>query len=266
VVGIAFSLLVPVSIPNARATDLVRGVARSQASLLNELALSLASRTPHPEEVKAWFDWTEDIAQDIDAASAAVQAVEDSRRLNPRALATAKVHPGLRGAIDRLDRCLIAVRALLVVISEEAPTDTADSGRPSGSELRRAFAVVLDDLANALRAFGDLVKAEYDGGNVERVEAGLDRTLDIVRETRAVLTELVLLDVDPRNETDQWMLQGSVLTAIEQVLQELDLELTERSEAWLDRHPLLTLPIGDWLSLSRQGESRRRKRRRRRRH
>jgi uncharacterized membrane protein YccC len=266
VVGIAFSLLVPVSIPNARATDLVRGVARSQASLLNELALSLASRTPHPEEVKAWFDWTEDIAQDIDAASAAVQAVEDSRRLNPRALATAKVHAGLRGAIDRLDRCLIAVRALLVVISEEAPTDTADSGRPSGSELRRAFAVVLDDLANALRAFGDLVKAEYDGGNVERVEAGLDRTLDIVRETRAVLTELVLLDVDPRNETDQWMLQGSVLTAIEQVLQELDLELTERSEAWLDRHPLLTLPIGDWLSLSRQGESRRRKRRRRRRH
>jgi len=44
------------------------------------------------------------------------------------------------------------------------------------------------------------------------------------------------------------MLQGSVLTAIEQVLQQLDLEQSERSrDAWLDRHPLPTVPIGDWL-------------------
>ena len=248
VVGIAFSLLVPVSIPNARATDLVRSVARSQAALLNDVSLSLATQTPHPEQVKAWFDWTESIAQDIDDASAAVQAVGDSRRLNPRALATAKVHPGLRSALDRLERCLVAEQALLVVISNEAPAVDSDSGRAVASDLRQAVAVVLDDLANALRAFGDLVGAEYGGGNVDRVEEGLARTLDIVHETRAVLTELVLLDVDPRNQTDQWMLQGSVLTAIEQVLQQLDLEQSERSrDAWLDRHPLPTVPIGDWL-------------------
>jgi hypothetical protein len=267
VVGIAFSLLVPVSIPNARATDLVRRVARSQASLMNEVALSLATRTPHPEEIKAWFAWTEDVEQDIDEASTAVQAVEDRRRLNPRALATAKVHPGLRAALDRLDRCLVAERALVVVISKEAPAADGDSTGASGSELRRAFAVVLDDLANALRAFGDVVGAEYGGGNVERVEEGLDRTLDIVRETRAVLTELVLLDIDPRIQTDLWMLQGSVLTAIEQVLQELDLEHTERSsESWLERHPLPGLPIVDWLPLDKPMVGRGRRRRRGRRH
>ena len=248
VVGIAFSLLVPVSIPNARATDLVRSVARSQAALLNDVALSLATQTPHPEQVKAWFDWTEQIAQDIDAAATAVQAVEDSRRLNPRALATAEVHPGLRAALDRLERCLAAEQALLGVISREAPAAGDESDRSVASELRQAFAVVLDDLANALRAFGDLVAAEYGGGNVQSVEEGLNRTLEVVRETRAVLTELVLLDVDPRSQTDLWMLQGSVLTAIEQVLQQLDLELSERTrEAWLDRHPLPTVPIGDWL-------------------
>jgi uncharacterized membrane protein YccC len=248
VIGIAFSLLVPVSIPNARATDLVRSVARSQAGLLNDVALSLATQTPHPEQVKAWFDWTEQIAQDIDAAAAAVQAVEDSRRWNPRALAAAEVHPGLRAALDRLERCLAAEQALLAVISREAPSAGDESDRSVASELRQAFAVVLDDLANALRAFGDLVGAEYGGGIVDRVEEGLTRTLEIVRETRAVLTELVLLDVDPRSQTDLWMLQGSVLTAIEQVLQQLDLELSERSrEAWLDRHPLPTVPIGDWL-------------------
>ena len=103
---------------------------------------------------------------------------------------------------------------------------------------------MLDDVANALRAFGDLINAEY-GRNVDDVDELLTRTLDLVHETRAVLTELVLLDVDPRQQADLWMLQSSVLAAVEQVLQQLDLEQSERSsEAWLDRPRFLTLPIG----------------------
>jgi hypothetical protein len=40
------------------------------------------------------------------------------------------------------------------------------------------------------------------------------------------------------------MLQSSVVAAVEQVLQQLDLEQIERgSEAWLDRPRFLTLPI-----------------------
>ena len=245
VVGVAFSLVVPVSIPNVRATDRVRRLARSQATLLDEVALSLADRAPHPDEVTAWLDWTDEIARDIDDASAAVQAVEDSRTLNPRALVAAKVHPGLRAAIDRLDRCLAAERALLVVIGREAPSVANGLDDSSGRELRRAFAVVLDDLANALRAFGDLINAEYGGRNVDAVDELLTRTLDLVRETRAVLTELILLNVDPRKQSDLWMLQSSVLAAVDQILQQLDLEQRDRtSEAWLDRPRFLALPIG----------------------
>ena len=237
VVGIAFSLLVPVSIPSARATGAVRQVARSQAALLDEVALSLADRAPHPEEVGAWFAWTEDIGRDVDIAAAAVRTVEESRRLNPRALAADVVHPGLRDALDRLDRCLAAERALLVVIGREAPEPGDDAADRSFSpELRRAFAVVLDDVADALRGFGDLVSAEFGSANVDRVDELFVRTLDIVRETRAVLTELVLLDVDPRQQTGLWMLQGSVLSAVEEVLRQLDLEHIERrSAAWLLR-------------------------------
>jgi hypothetical protein len=41
------------------------------------------------------------------------------------------------------------------------------------------------------------------------------------------------------------MLQSSVLAAVEQVLQQLDIEQSERSsEGWLDRPRFLTLPIG----------------------
>jgi hypothetical protein len=254
-VGIAFSLLVPVSIPSARATSAVRRVARSQAALLDEVALALADRSPHPEEVRAWSHWTEDIARDVDVAAQAVRAVEESRRLNPRALAAAVVHPGLQAALDRLGRCLAAERSLIVVIGKEAPAPEGDVEPSFGLELGRAFAVVLDDVADALRSFGDLVSAEFGGGNADRVDELLDRTLDTVGETRAVLTELVLLDVDPRLRTELWMLQGSVLAAVEHILLQLDLEPTERSSApWLNRYRVPSLPLGAARPRSRSTE------------
>lgn len=242
VVGVAFSVLVPVAIPNARARDAVRGVARSQAALLDEVAAGLGRRAPHPEEVKAWFEWVEHLGGEIDEAVTAVQAAEEGRALNPRALAAARVHTGLRAVLVRLDRCLAAERALLVVISTELPgIDGADES-DAGAELRRVFAMVFDDIAGALRAFSDLVEAEY-GADRGRADEALSRTLDIVSETRAVLTELRFLDVGTEQQSDTWMLRGPVLAAVESLLGQLDLEQTERSsQAWLRRRPLAALP------------------------
>lgn len=255
VTGIAFSLVVPVSIPNRRATDRVRRVARSQAALLDEVALSLAARAPHPAEVEAWLGWAETIEQDIEEADAAVQAVEDSRRLNPRALATAEVHTGLRMAVERLDRCLAAERGLLLVIGRSAPAAPAELDDSAGAELRSAFAVVLDDLATALHAFGDLISAEYGGGNTRGTDELLARTLEIVRETRAVLTELILLQGDPRERRDLWLLQSSVLAAVEQILTQLEFEHVGSGRLpWLQRHRLLTLPSVRGRSLRWPGE------------
>ena len=253
-VGIAMSLLIPVSIPNARASDAVRRVARSQAALLDEVALTLGDRAPQPEEVNAWFDWAAHIAGEITEASAALQALQDRRRLNPRALTAAQVYPGLRSALDRLDRCLAAERALLSVIANEAPTDDVASGSGStsdggsSSELGGPFAVVLDDLASGLRAFGDVVSAEYGvAGKVYRADEAMTRTLESVRETRAVLAELMTLEVNPRERQDLWLLQGSMLAAVDQILRQLDWELPEAStQPWLSRYGLPVLPDA-WL-------------------
>lgn len=235
VVGIVFSLVVPVPIPNSRAADAVRRVAHSQAALLDEIALTLGERHLHPEEVQAWLDWTESISEDSAEAAAAVTAAEESRKLNPRALRAAKVHPGLRAALDRLDQSLASERALLEVITDEAPADPDQFDDLSG--LPRVFAVVLDDLANALRAFGDLVRAEFGSSSVDQVDEALANTLEAIQETRAVLTELIILDVDPREQADRWMLRGSVLAAVDQVLRQLELEESSRStQPWLIRH------------------------------
>jgi uncharacterized membrane protein YccC len=226
-VGIVFSLVVPVAIPNASASESVRRVARSQAALLNEIALALGDRAPHPDEIQAWLEWVRHLRSETDDAATAVQRVGESRRLNARALAVANVHPGLRAALDRLDRCLAAERALLVVIDQEAVPSLPESQEPSGSELRRVFAVVLDDLAAGLRSFGDLVRTQYGGGRVDRADEARTATLEAVREARAVLTELTLLDIDPRQHPDLWMVQGTVLTAVGQILRQLDLEYAD---------------------------------------
>ncbi len=110
-------------------------------------------------------------------------------------------------------------------------------------ELRRAFAVVLDELADGLRSFAELVDAEFGSGNPDRVDEATKQTIEIVREARAVVTELMLIDVDPRRQTDLWMLQGSVLAAVDHVLRQLDLERGEwRTEAWLARRAAPLIP------------------------
>ena len=223
VVGVAFSLVAPVAVPNARAAEAVRRVARSQAALLHEVALALGGRAPQPEEVAAWLGWTADIDGEITAASAAVRAAEESRTLNARALTTAQVHERLRAAVGRLDRCLAAEQTLLGALA------TAPAGpTPAAYELRRALAVVLDDLADGLRALGDVLGAQpsQPGHRHPPPPAGsAERLAEIVRESRAVLTELVLLDVDPRRDPGWWLVQGSMLSAVDQVLTQLDLDL-----------------------------------------
>ena len=220
-VGVAFSLLVPVAIPNATASDAVRRVARSQAALLSEIAAALGDRAPHPEEAQAWLDWTVHLRGELQDAALAVRRIEESRRLNARALAVANAHPGLQDALGRLDRCLAAERAIVVVLEQEA-VDVVGPDGPS-TELRRVFAVLLEDLATGLRSFGDAVGGAW-GGSASGVDEAIARTQESGREARAVLTELALLDIDPRASTELWMVQGSVLTAVEQMLRQLDLE------------------------------------------
>jgi uncharacterized membrane protein YccC len=218
-VGILFSVVVPVAIPNRTAADSVRRVARSQAALLDEVASTLGDRPPAAEEIEAWSAWAEHIGTEVVEASLAIRSVEESRRLNPRAFGAARLDPLLRTALARLDRCLAAERALLVVLGGPEPGAAGAPG-PSAGEVRGAFAVLLDDIARALRAYGDAAGAA-DRRPRDR-EAALARTVETVRETQAVLTELRLLDVDPRDRPDLWMLHGSVLAAVEHMLAQLD--------------------------------------------
>jgi hypothetical protein len=114
---------------------------------------------------------------------------------------------------------------------------------PYGAELRSAFAVVLHDTADSLRAFGNLVVAESEGRE-EETERALAESLEILRETQAILTELMM--VDAHRNTSAWLLRGSILAAVDQILARLNLENRARMrQQWKEeqlRRPLAQLP------------------------
>ncbi|NYJ73600.1 FUSC family protein [Allobranchiibius huperziae] len=242
VVGVAFSVLVPVAIPNTRARDAVRGVARSQAALLGQIARTLSSRAPGVEEAQSWIGSAEAIGRELAEAATAVEALEESRKLNPRALVALRIHPELRVALQRLDRCCAAERALAVLAERRAfASDGADGADAWDPNLRVVFSVLLDSLASGVHEFGDLVAAD----RVDEAEQALDRIREVVLETRARHTELVM--IDPMTDTDSWMMQGSMLAAIDQIVRQLDLEHPEQATAAWNVRPGLEWAPRTWV-------------------
>lgn len=216
-VGVGLNLLVPPTVPTKPAIAGVRRVTEAVAAPLRAAAESFADTPPTRDDVDRWLDDTRSASRVVADASDAVAQVKEARRLNSRAIGRADVEPVLRSGLDTLEAAGFASRALMLSVVNEIPLH----GREDvyGEEARKAFAVVLEDLAECVEAFGELVCAEAQGREAEAAER-LVSTLDVVGETRAILTELLF--VDGRENPSLWLLRGSVLGAVEEVLRVLD--------------------------------------------
>ncbi len=219
-VGVALNLLLPPPVPTRAASAAVRSVASREAECLLMASTSMSERPVTRAEVGGWLHEARAVAGVAERASHTVNALKDVRRLNTRAIGTTDAEPALREGLDALDHSLLAVRALFLLMVKEAPEhETPDDGY--GEEVRAAYAVVLENVAGCVEAFGALVQAEADDIEPD-VERNLADSLEVARETRAILTELLF--VDARAETSLWLLRGSILAAVEQILVPLNLE------------------------------------------
>jgi hypothetical protein len=241
-VGVAFNVLYPPAMPTRSASASVRAAADAIAGPLQAAAEALRSGPITREQIGAWLDAARAADRRVSRASAAVSSLRDSRRFNPRAIATTDVAPVLASGVESLEGCLLGVRALFVVLRTEVPTGDAPDD-PYGEELRAAFAVVLDDVGDCMNQFGDLVVAEAEDRE-EEVERRLDESLDVLRETQAILTELIMTQAE--HNRSSWLLRGSILAAVSHVLAQLDLEERARARrVWQDEQaskPLAHLP------------------------
>jgi hypothetical protein len=241
-VGIAFNLIYPPALPTRRAGRAIVDVAEATAAPLDAASEALAMGPINGEQVQDWLDRVHASNRRLTLAIETVASLKDSRRLNPRALGTTDIEPVLASGLRTLEGCLLAIRALFAVMLAEVPTEDRPDD-PYGEELRAAFAVVLHDAADCIRAFGSLVIAEVEERE-EEAERHLDESLDILRETQAVLTQLLM--VDPQENKSSWLLRGSILAAVQHVLDELNLEDRGRTrQRWKDEQrtrPLSQLP------------------------
>ncbi|CAN5596251.1 aromatic acid exporter family protein [soil metagenome] len=219
-VGVSFNLLLPPRLPIGTAVRQVREVARQEAESLRQAGWSMAQRPITRAEVATWLDEARDTADVANRARDLVTSVEEVRRLNPRSLSAPRVEPILRSGLDALDQSLFAVRAMYFTMHKEAPENrTADDGY--GEDVRAAFAVLLEHVADSVDAFGAVVEADAEGAD-EEVGRTLARSLEAGNEARAILTDLLM--VDARAETSLWLLRGSILVAVEETVEPLRLQ------------------------------------------
>jgi hypothetical protein len=241
-VGVAFNLIYPPALPTRRASRAIIDAADATAAPLDAASQALAMGPINREQVEDWLDRLHAGGLRLKSATETVASLRDSRRLNPRALGTTDVEPVLASGLRTLESCLSAIRALFTVVLTELPTEDRPDD-PYGEELRAAFAVVLHDAADCIRAFGSLVLAEVEE-HEEEAERSLDESLEILRETQTVLTEL--MTVNFQDNKSSWLLRGSILAAVEHVVDELNLENHARTrQQWKDQQrtkPLSQLP------------------------
>jgi hypothetical protein len=225
-VGVLINVLVPPHTRTRSAGAAVAEFADSLAALLERVARSIVERPVTRDEAREWLYEVRSIGGDTARVDRVLTEAHQSRRLNPRAVGTADPTPDLRNGLDALEHTAVALRAVFRSVADGAGTveeDEADDPalRSADEDLRAVFATLLTDLARSIRGFGALVRAEAERAG-EPHTAELAEALDGVREARARLTELLL--VDPGDATDLWQLHGSLLAGVDRVLAELDVE------------------------------------------
>jgi uncharacterized membrane protein YccC len=221
-VGLLVNVIFPPSVQTRTAGAAVEQFAESIARLLDRVARSLGDREPDADEVRSWLHESRRITNDIGHVERVLAEAGESRRLNPRAAGTTDSTPDLRSGLESLEHSAVALRAVFRSIADGVASESGGALHGLGNEdLRGAFAALMTDLARAVRGFGSLVRTEIDHDDGPHTTE-LAEALDSVREARALLTELLL--VDPHDAPDAWQLNGSLLAGVDRVLIELDVE------------------------------------------
>lgn len=255
-VGIALNLLVPPRRSQRKTVSAVRRAAIAVADTLEAVAVSIQSRPIIRHDAQVWLDRARAAASRAAAANEEVTQLEEGRRYNPWSIGTANVGPGLRTGLESLEDAMFAVRALLLIIRNEAP-ESAPESAPGvhgadglgvdgadglgvdglGVQVRAAFAVVLEEIARCFDAYGQLIEAEAEG-RVAGAEAYLTETLSNLRESEAFMAELVMAEVadvaESSDHKELWLLHGSILQAVHHIIATLDVGARARVRSDLE--------------------------------
>jgi Aromatic acid exporter family member 1 len=166
-----------------------------------------------------WLDDARRLNRHVPRVDRALTHAEESRRLNVRALGTPESARSLRGGLEALEYCSIAVRSLFRAIDDWVRGGMVEPDPVYAARARAAWAELLGDLAVVVHAFGALLRAEVEGSATAE-ETALADALDRLRLDRVRHAEALL--ADPREHPDLWELDGALIALVDRMLIELD--------------------------------------------
>jgi hypothetical protein len=254
-IGIAANLLFPPRVPTSDAGREIEGLADAISALLRRSADALehlaGDRGSIASAAGAWLADARRITHhDVPRVGAALLHAEQGRRLNVRAVGTPDLGPGLRHGLESLEHTALTIRSMYRALADAVEGDPAWLEDDSGPDVILGLALTCRELADAVDAFGELVRLEAaPAGEVEAADfAALRESMQGLPEARHRLEDLSTAVADPALRE----LHASVLSTVKRVQRELDLEQRVRRQLQLRR------PVRTWPTPLRPHPSRRR--------
>jgi hypothetical protein len=170
---------------------------------------------------------------EIQRADDALGEAEDSLRLRPPALRSERTAVPLRNGLETLERAALTIRGLARSITDVSLPDT--DGEALAANALDMLAEVLRRLAAALRAYGNLVRADLTTGCVPD-GSELERHLTAARQHQDRLAPV--LRHTPDATAAGWPLRGEILVHVNRLINGLRAEHigrardNERSRPW----------------------------------
>lgn len=218
-VGVLFNITVAPPVYQQPASESIENLAREQRDLLRRIGRELREGAS-AQETANWLMQGRDLDRRILEVDNMLSRVEESLRLNPRALRAPHTGMILRTGLDTLEHCTVSVRGLCRSLADLS-YEHGRAGSVYGGELADALADLLEHLATAVDGFGRMITTDITAGAAE-AEAELVGALAEARADREHIASLLLQETGREPET--WELHGSLLSNVDRLLNELDLE------------------------------------------
>jgi hypothetical protein len=199
------------------ASEAIYGLADDMARVLEGAAADLAEGWSGEDAYERLREARE-LDGEVGETREAISQAEDSLRLNPRRrLVAGDPSDELREGMSTLEHSVILVRGLMRSLVD---LDTATVGRGPDPALAAAVRELLEELAVAVRTFGEHVAASVPGP--EANQAPLLRALARARAGRDHLARA--MTAGRRADPDVWPVHGHLLANADRLLSELDPE------------------------------------------
>jgi len=215
-VGVVVNVVVVPPVYVQSAGEAIGELAETMARLLkdagHELALGWSGEDAYDRLRQA-----RELDGPLGRAWQALGQAEDSLRLNPRRRRVGDPSSDLRDALTTLEHSAILVRGLFRSLVD---LDTVTGGEGPEPALRAALAGLLDEIAGAVRAFGELVSASLPGPPAN--EAPLRRALGRAKARRDEVA--TAMAAGPRDHPGAWQVHGHLLANVDRLLSEIDPE------------------------------------------